>query len=175
MAGAQNRRANSRASMPMSAGAMTATKCICRRRGFELLRCGRGDPIELLQHDWHTIYTWPQTTLNRMSLRRSTANSRSTENWTLQGNVYVRAFQQAHLDGNGADVERCSNASPAVPQSALPGRRRLPAAEPGHDRIPQPVRGSRPEQQSDSLPAGRRQHLRARRPTARSTAPLPTR
>ena len=31
-----------------------------------------------------------------------------TDNWTLQSNVYVRKFQQAHVDGNDADVERCS-------------------------------------------------------------------
>src|SRR5262249_3617642 len=28
--------------------------------------------------------------------------------WIVQSNLYVRKFQQAHVDGNGAEVERCS-------------------------------------------------------------------
>src|SRR5438552_16963155 len=36
-----------------------------------------------------------------------------TDTWSLQGNLYIRGFQQDHEDGNLADTERCSNrASP---------------------------------------------------------------
>ena len=48
-------------------------------------------------------------------------------------------------------------------------------ARSGDAGVPQPVRHSRSEQQSDSLSAGQRQHLRAACPTARSTAPAPIR
>ena len=34
-----------------------------------------------------------------------------TNTWSLQGSLYGRFFKQAHVDGNDADVERCSNAS----------------------------------------------------------------
>jgi iron complex outermembrane receptor protein len=68
-------------------------------------------PIELLQRDWSSIYTWPQTTLNQTALAALNGKFLVAENWTLQSNVYLRSFRQAHVDGNGADVERCSNAS----------------------------------------------------------------
>jgi iron complex outermembrane receptor protein len=34
-----------------------------------------------------------------------------TDIWSLQGNLYVRYFQQLHIDGNAAEVERCSSGS----------------------------------------------------------------
>ena len=68
-------------------------------------------PIELLQRDWTSIYTWPQTTLNQNVLAAINGKFTIAENWTLQSNAYVRTFRQGHVDGNGADVERCSNAS----------------------------------------------------------------
>lgn len=68
-------------------------------------------PIELLRRDWSSIYTWPQTTLNQTALAALNGKFAIAENWTLQSNIYVRSFRQSHVDGNGADVERCSNAS----------------------------------------------------------------
>ena len=68
-------------------------------------------PIELLQRDWTSIYTWPQTTTNQNILAAINGKYLLTDNWTLQSNVYVRSFRQAHQDGNGANVERCSDAS----------------------------------------------------------------
>jgi iron complex outermembrane receptor protein len=68
-------------------------------------------PIELLQRDWASIYTSPQTTLNQTALAALNGKFLVAENWTLQSNVYARSFKQSHVDGNGADVERCNNAS----------------------------------------------------------------
>lgn len=68
-------------------------------------------PIELLQRDWSSIYTSPQTTLNQAALVALNGKFSLADDWTVQSNVYVRGFKQAHIDGNGADVERCSNAS----------------------------------------------------------------
>ena len=115
-------------------------------------------PIELLQRDWSSIYTWPQTTLNQTALAALNGKFTVADNWTLQSNVYVRSFRQSHVDGNGADVERCSNAS-SFPEQAVPGRRRLPASESGDDSVSQSVRRARSEQQPDPLPSRRRQHL----------------
>ena len=43
--------------------------------------------------------------------RRLTATQSLTDTWSLQGNLYVRGFQQHHVDGNLADTERCSNSA----------------------------------------------------------------
>jgi iron complex outermembrane receptor protein len=34
-----------------------------------------------------------------------------TDTWSVQGNLYGRFFRQDHVDGNDAEIERCSNAS----------------------------------------------------------------
>jgi iron complex outermembrane recepter protein len=68
-------------------------------------------PIELLQRDWTSTYTFPQTTQHQTALAAVNGKFMVAENWTLQSNVYAREFRQAHVDGNGADVERCSAAS----------------------------------------------------------------
>jgi iron complex outermembrane receptor protein len=68
-------------------------------------------PVELLARDWSSTYTWPQTTLHQNMLAALNGKFALAENWTLQSNVYLRSFRQSHLDGNGADIERCSNAS----------------------------------------------------------------
>ena len=68
-------------------------------------------PIQLLNQDNKAIYTWPQTTRNDMQLVALNGKVTAPESWTLQSNFYVRRFQQRHVDGNDADVERCSNAS----------------------------------------------------------------
>ena len=64
-------------------------------------------PIELLQQDYSSIYTTPQTTANRIGFVNLTGTVQATPSWTLQGNAYVRVFNQAHVDGNSTDVEPC--------------------------------------------------------------------
>ena len=92
--------------------------------------------------------------------RRVNGKFMVAENWTLQSNVYARKFRQAHLDGNGADVERCSAAS-SFPNRLCLEDDGFPRPTPVTAGVPQPVRRARPEQQSDPVPARRRQHLRA--------------
>ncbi len=65
-------------------------------------------PVDLLARDWKSIYTWPQTTQNEMGLLALNARFTLTDTWTLQSNLYVRKFRQAHVDGNDAQLERCS-------------------------------------------------------------------
>ncbi len=65
-------------------------------------------PVEMLARDWKSIFTWPQTTQNEMSLAAFNGRFNVTDHWTLQSNLYVRRFHQKHVDGNDADVERCS-------------------------------------------------------------------
>ena len=65
-------------------------------------------PIELLNNDYRSIFTWPQTTRNQAELLALNGRYSITDHWTVQSNLYLRKFDQAHVDGNGAEVERCS-------------------------------------------------------------------
>jgi iron complex outermembrane recepter protein len=68
-------------------------------------------PVELLNNDYRSIFTWPQTTKNQAQLLALNGRYAITDHWTVQSNLYLRKFQQAHVDGNGAEVERCSGAA----------------------------------------------------------------
>ena len=68
-------------------------------------------PIELINRDYQSIYTWPQTTKNQAQLIAMNGRYSVSDHWTVQSNLYYRKFQQAHVDGNAAEVERCSGAA----------------------------------------------------------------
>src|SRR6516164_653671 len=68
-------------------------------------------PIELLANDYRAIYTWPQTTNNEAALVALNGRYSVTDHWTVQSNLYYRRFNQQHVDGNAAEVERCSGAA----------------------------------------------------------------
>jgi iron complex outermembrane recepter protein len=65
-------------------------------------------PIELLNLNYQAIYTWPQTTKNQAALVALNGRYNVTDHWAIQSNLYYRRFDQAHVDGNAAEVERCS-------------------------------------------------------------------
>ncbi|MEA2881965.1 MAG: iron complex outerrane recepter protein, partial [Bradyrhizobium sp.] len=68
-------------------------------------------PIQLLNLNWNSIYTSPQTTRNELAMVGINGKVALTNSWSLQGNLYTRLFHQTHVDGNDAEVERCSAAS----------------------------------------------------------------
>jgi iron complex outermembrane receptor protein len=68
-------------------------------------------PVELLANDYRAIYTWPQTTKNQAELIALNGRYSVTDHWTVQSNLYYRRFDQAHVDANAAEVERCSGAA----------------------------------------------------------------
>jgi iron complex outermembrane receptor protein len=68
-------------------------------------------PIQLLDQNFRSIFTTPQTTDNKMGLVALNGKYALNDVWSLQGNLYIRGFAQDHFDGNGADLERCSNSS----------------------------------------------------------------
>jgi iron complex outermembrane recepter protein len=51
----------------------------------------------------------PISTESKMGLVALNGKYALAETWSLQGNLYIRGFAQNHVDGNPADVERCSN------------------------------------------------------------------
>ena len=114
-------------------------------------------PIELLNNDYRAIYTWPQTTKNQAQLIAMNGRYSVTDHWTVQSNLYHRKFQQAHVDGNTAEVERCSG------QAGNPLLNTLCLE---NDGFPTPAAGelpaSQPEQSAHQLPARIGQHLRHR-------------
>ena len=64
-------------------------------------------PLQLLQSDWGSVYTVPQTTNNSMAMISGTANYAYSNTLSFQGSLYFRAFNQSHVDGNTTDVESC--------------------------------------------------------------------
>ncbi|WP_245263333.1 TonB-dependent receptor [Azorhizobium doebereinerae] len=66
-------------------------------------------PVEMLNLDYNSVYTWPQSTTNEMSSLALNGRYDLTDTWQLQGNLYVRKFKQSHVDGNDADLESCSS------------------------------------------------------------------
>jgi iron complex outermembrane receptor protein len=53
---------------------------------------------------YRSIFTWPQTTRNQAELLALNGRYDVTDHWIVQSNLYVRKFQQAHVDG-AADAD----------------------------------------------------------------------
>jgi iron complex outermembrane recepter protein len=68
-------------------------------------------PVQLLDLDRRAIFTTPQTTDNKMGLVALSGKYALSDDWSLQGILYIRGFSQDHLDGNAANLERCSDSS----------------------------------------------------------------
>jgi iron complex outermembrane receptor protein len=62
-------------------------------------------PIELLNRNWASVYTLPQTTQNQLAFLTASANWRPSDTLSFQGNVYYRGFWQHHVDGNGTNAQ----------------------------------------------------------------------
>ncbi len=75
-------------------------------------------PIQLLQNNWGSVFTVPQTTYNKMAMIQWSGSYTYSPTLSFQGNAYFRAFNQAHVDGNPTDLSPCPpfsclNGSPA--------------------------------------------------------------
>ena len=70
-------------------------------------------PVQLLDRDYRAIFTVPQTTDNEMALLALNGTYALSDTWSVQSNVYGRAFKQVHIDGNAGEFERCSNSASA--------------------------------------------------------------
>jgi iron complex outermembrane recepter protein len=77
-------------------------------------------PLQLLQNNWGSVYTVPQTTDNKMAMLAWTGSYAYSPTLSFQGGAYFRAFNQAHVDGNPTSL------SPCPPFSCLNGN-------PAHD------------------------------------------
>ena len=79
-------------------------------------------PLQLLQNNWGSVYTVPQTTYNKMAMVQWNGAYAYSPTLSFQGNAYFRAFNQSHVDGNPTDLEACP------PYSCLDGA-------PAHDTL----------------------------------------
>lgn len=64
-------------------------------------------PVQMLAQDYKSIYTWPQTTKNKMAFGAVNGKFDLSGPWSMQIGFYVRKFRQKHDDGNDADIEEC--------------------------------------------------------------------
>src|SRR3984957_1059954 len=68
---------------------------------------GAYTPVQLLQSNWGSVYTIPQTTYNQMAMLQWTGAYAYSPILNFQGGAYFRQFNQQHIDGNGTDVTPC--------------------------------------------------------------------
>ena len=64
-------------------------------------------PIQLLQNNWGSVFTVPQTTYNKMAMVSWTGSYAYSNTLSFQAGAYFRAFNQQHVDGNPTDIEPC--------------------------------------------------------------------
>ncbi len=62
-------------------------------------------PVQLLNQNWASIYTVPQTTQNQLAFLTASGSWKPTDTLSFQANLYYRNFQQSHVDGNGTDAQ----------------------------------------------------------------------
>ena len=65
-------------------------------------------PVQLLNQNWASVYTWPQSTHLQLVFVNTSLNHNFSDTLSFQSNVYYRGFKQSHVDGNGTDVESCN-------------------------------------------------------------------
>ena len=136
-------------------------------------------PFELLQQNWSSIYTWPQTSANQVAYVNATANVDLSPTWSLQANAYLRAFFQRTVDGNSTNAAPCASnpallcypsvSDPSAPANGLNGNAaRQSVLEHGDARRDRPH--FHPDDQHGNERSGdqHRQALRPQQPLRRS-------
>ena len=64
-------------------------------------------PVQLLNRNWASVYTIPQTTENQLAFLTGSGSWKPSDTLTFQANLYYRGFWQSHVDGNGTDAVAC--------------------------------------------------------------------
>ena len=65
-------------------------------------------PQVLIQQQYNSVFTTPQTTNNQAGQAQLLSRFDITPHWSVASNFYIRQFDQRHVDGNDADVADCS-------------------------------------------------------------------
>jgi len=61
-------------------------------------------PVEMLNRQWSSVYTWPQDTQNQLAFVTANGSYSPTDTLTLAGNAYFRDYWQRHVDGNNTEA-----------------------------------------------------------------------
>ncbi|THD79241.1 MAG: TonB-dependent receptor [Phenylobacterium sp.] len=71
-------------------------------------------PVDLLAQDRRAVFTFPQTTRDNTALLALNGRHELSAAWSLQGDAYLRKFNQHHVDGNDGNFAGCGD-DPADP------------------------------------------------------------
>jgi iron complex outermembrane receptor protein len=71
-------------------------------------------PMEMLNRNWASVYTHPQSTSNQLAFVQANADFRPSDTLSLQANAYFRNFRQSHVDGNSTDAQSCGPLFPGL-------------------------------------------------------------
>jgi iron complex outermembrane recepter protein len=71
-------------------------------------------PVQLLDQNWASIFTYPQTTENQLAFLTASASWKPTDTLLYQAIAYYRDFHQAHVDGNGTNAQNTGCPDPTV-------------------------------------------------------------
>lgn len=69
-------------------------------------------PVDLLDADRSSVFTYPQTTANKAQFVTLSGKRDLGGDWNVQGGLRYRHFDQAHVDGNDGEFERCASTGP---------------------------------------------------------------
>jgi iron complex outermembrane receptor protein len=70
-------------------------------------------PIQMLNQNWASTYTLPQTTQNQLAFLTASGSWRPSDTLSFQANVYYRGYWQHHVDGNGTNAQNSGCPDPA--------------------------------------------------------------
>ncbi len=88
--------------------------------GRSLLGVQGTTPEPLVQQQYNSVFTTPQTTNNQAGLAQITAKFDLTPTWSVASNFYYRQFDQYHVDGNDADITDCGDQGGIAGNACLP-------------------------------------------------------
>ena len=74
-------------------------------------------PQVLVNQQYNSVFTTPQTTNNQAGTAQLTGRFDVSPHWQIASNFYIRQFDQFHTDGNDADVTDCSE----IDATGVPG------------------------------------------------------
>jgi len=77
-------------------------------------------PVQMLNQDWTSTYTTPQTTHNQLAFLTASASWKPTDTWAYTAIGYYRNFRQTHVDGNGTDVSNDPTVCPDPTKLCFP-------------------------------------------------------
>lgn len=68
-------------------------------------------PMEMLQQDWSSVYTTPQTLHTQTGQIALSGAFGLSDGWSLNANAYVRRYIQHTVDGNPTNAQACEDSS----------------------------------------------------------------